>query len=65
VKPAKGSNIYFGISRDGIWRTCKFDYHKEKDPVVKGSAKVIATSLKFNNVLEMKEYMVMVPVRQH
>ena len=57
MKPAKGSNIYFGIARDGIWRMCKFDYHKGKDPVATGTAKVIATSLKFNNVLEMKEYM--------
>lgn len=56
MKPEKGSNIYMGIGRDGIWRTCKFDYHKNKAPVASGTAKVIATSLKFKNVLEMKEY---------
>lgn len=56
MKPAKDSNIYFGIGRDGIWRTCKFDYHKDKAPVAAGTAKVIATSLKFTNILELKEY---------
>ncbi|HWQ72059.1 MAG TPA: hypothetical protein VN370_07045 [Desulfitobacteriaceae bacterium] len=45
-----------GIGRDGIWRTCKFDYHKDKDPVATGTAKIIAASLKFNTVQEMKEY---------
>lgn len=45
-----------GIGRDGAWRTCKFDYHKDKDPVATGTAKVIATCLKFRDVLEMKEY---------
>lgn len=56
MKPEKGSTIYLGIGRDGIWRTCKFDYHKDKDPVAMGTAEVIATSLKFNTVIDMKEY---------
>ena len=56
MKPEKGSTIYFGVGRDGIWRTCKFDYHKDKDPVATGTAKIIATSLKFKTILEMKEY---------
>jgi len=56
MKPEKGSTIYLGIGRDGIWRTCKFDYHKDKDPVATGTAKIIAASLKFNIVSEMKEY---------
>jgi hypothetical protein len=56
LKPERGSTIYFGIGKDGIWRTCKFDYHKDKDPVATGTAKIIAASLKFNTVLEMKEY---------
>lgn len=56
MKPEKGSTIYLGIGRDGIWHTCKFDYHKDKDPVATGTTKIIATSLKFNTVLEMKEY---------
>lgn len=25
MKPEKGSKIYDGIGRDGIWRTCKFE----------------------------------------
>lgn len=57
MRPAKkGSNIYMGMGRDGIWRTCKFDYHKDKDPVATGTAKAIAKALKFENVLQMKEY---------
>jgi len=56
MKPEKGSTIYLGIGRDGIWRACKFDYHKDKDPIATGTAKIIATSLKFNTVLELKEY---------
>ena len=56
MKSQKGSNIYFGIGRDGIWRTCKFDYHKDKDPVATGTTKTIAISLKFRSVLEMKDF---------
>jgi hypothetical protein len=56
MKPEKGSNIYMGIGKDGIWRTCKFDFHKNNAPIATGTAKVIATSLKFKSVLEMKEF---------
>lgn len=57
MKPQqKGSTLYCGIGRDGIWRTCKFDYHKDRDIVASGTAKAIANALKFDNVLEMKEY---------
>ncbi|WP_418792345.1 hypothetical protein [Phosphitispora sp. TUW77] len=57
MKPQqKGSNLYCGIGKDGIWRTCKFDYHKDRDVIASGTAKAIANSLKFSNVLEMKEY---------
>jgi len=58
MKPQqKGSTLYCGIGRDGIWRTCKFDYHKDSDIIASGTAKAIANALKFNNVLEMKEYL--------
>lgn len=56
MKPEKGSTIYCGLGRDGTWRTCKFDYHKDRDNIATGTAKAIANSLKFKTVLEMKEY---------
>lgn len=57
MKPLrKGSSIYGGIGKDGIWRICKFDYHKDNDILKPGTANNIAQSLKFKNVLEMKEY---------
>lgn len=56
MKSEKGSTIYCGLGRDGVWRTCKLDYHKDRDTVATGTAKAIASSLKFNTVLEMKEY---------
>ena len=52
----KGSNLYAGIGPDGQWRTCKFDYHKGREEVLKGSRR-IAKSLLFRNVEEMKRYM--------
>lgn len=56
MKPEKGSPIYYGLGRDGVWRTCKLDYHKDRDTIATGTAKAIAISLKFKTVLEMKEY---------
>jgi hypothetical protein len=56
MKPEKGSTIHCGLGKDGVWRTCKFDYHKDRDIVASGTAKAIASSLKFQTVLEMKEY---------
>ncbi len=53
----KGSNLYAGIGLDGQWRTCKFDYHKGREEVLKGTANAIAKSLLFRNVEEMKRYM--------
>jgi hypothetical protein len=47
---------YTIVGRDGIWRTCKFDYHKDKEPVTTGTAKIIVTPMKFRSVLDMKEY---------
>ncbi len=52
----KGSNLYVGIGPDGHWRTCKFDYHKGRDEIFKGTADAIAKSLLFKNVEEMKRY---------
>ncbi len=52
----KGGNLYGGIGPDGLWRTCKFDYHKGRDMVATGTADVIAKSLGFRNVQYMKEY---------
>lgn len=52
----KGGNLYGGIGLDGIWRTCKFDYHKGRDIVATGTAGVIAKSLGFTNVQHMKNY---------
>ena len=52
----KGGNLYGGIGHDGIWRTCKFDYHKGRDIVATGTANVIAKSLGFKNVHDLKEY---------
>lgn len=56
MKSQKGSTIFCGLGRDGVWRTCKFDYHKDRDTVATGTAKAIASSLKFQTVQEMKEY---------
>lgn len=52
----KGSFIYGGIGKDGIWRTCKFDYHKDSETLKPGTANSIANSLKFTNVQEMKKF---------
>ncbi len=57
MKPSrKGSNLYEGFGKDGKWRRCKFDYHKDRDMVKTGTAKVIASSLGFKTCLEMKEF---------
>lgn len=57
MKPLrKGSFIYGGIGTDGVWRTCKFDYHKDNDILKPGTANSIAHSLKFKDVAEMKEF---------
>ncbi len=57
MKPlSKGSNLYEGLGKDGVYRICKFDYHKDNDPVATGTANAIAKSLKFQNVEEMKQF---------
>jgi hypothetical protein len=51
MKPLKkGSCIYGGIGRDGKWRTCKFDYHKDNEIIATGTASSIAKSLLFYNI---------------
>ncbi len=52
----KGSSLYEGFGKDGKWRRCKFDYHKDRDLVKTGTAKVIAVSLGFKTCLEMKKF---------
>ncbi|MBU3157615.1 hypothetical protein LL037_25240 (plasmid) [Clostridium estertheticum] len=52
----KGGFIYGGLGKDGIWRTCKFDYHKDNDTLRPGTANSIAHSLKFKDVEEMKKF---------
>jgi hypothetical protein len=57
MKPLrKGSFIYGGIGKDGLYRTCKFDYHKDNDILKPGTANSIAHSLKFTNAEEMKSF---------
>jgi hypothetical protein len=57
MKPAKkGSNLYKGMGRDGIYRVCKFDYHKDNEIIKTGTSKAIALQLGFKNVKEMKEF---------
>ncbi len=53
----KGSNIYGGVGPDGVFRTCKFDYHKDHEQVATGTAKVIAASLQFHDLAEMRAYL--------
>lgn len=52
----KGGTIYGGIGPDGVFRTCKFDYHKDRDIVASGTTRSIATSLGFCSVQDMKDY---------
>lgn len=57
MKPLKKSSfIYGGIGKDGVWRTCKFDYHKDNDMLKPGTSNSIAHSLKFKDVSQMKEF---------
>jgi hypothetical protein len=58
MRPSRtGSTLYWGYGKDGIWRTCKFDYHKDSEILKAGTANAIAHTLKFKNVLEMKNVM--------
>lgn len=47
---------YGGIGKDGVWRTCKFDHHKDNDILKHGTAKSIAVSLKFNDAQHIKKF---------
>lgn len=58
MKPLrKGSFIYGGIGKDGVYRTCKFDYHKDNDVIRPGTTNSIAHSLKFANSQDMAQFM--------
>lgn len=52
----KGSFIYGGIGKDGKWRTCKFDYHKDHNQIATGTGKSIAISLGFKDTSDMKDF---------
>jgi len=54
IKP--GGSIHVGIGKDGAWRTCKFDYHKDDDQVTASAADAIAKSLKFKDAAEMRKF---------
>ena len=50
----KGSKIFGGIGKDGKWRTCKFGFHSDNKAVATGTAKIIAKSLGFKDLEDMK-----------
>lgn len=56
LEKRKNSNIYEGMGRDGVWRSVKFDYHKARDEVRKGTALNIAQNLGFKTLMEMKGF---------
>ena len=56
MKKRKNGFIYEGTGRDGKWRSAKFDYHKDRDVLRKGTALNIAQSLGFATLEEMKDY---------
>jgi hypothetical protein len=57
LKPIKpGGSIHVGIGKDGVWRTCKFDYHEDGGPVTASAATAVAKSLKFKGAAEMSKF---------
>ncbi len=50
----KNSNIFGGMGKDGIWRTCKFQAKKDTHLVPDGTAKAILVSLGFKGVKDIK-----------
>jgi hypothetical protein len=57
VAPIKrGGSVYVGIGKDGIWRTCKFNYHENGGQVTASAANAIAKSLKFKDAAELKMF---------
>lgn len=58
----KGSTIYGGIGPDGVFRTCKLDYHSDKTPVATGTANAIAKALGFKLRLRYDGYLICVLV---
>lgn len=52
----KSGFIYEGVDKKGIYRRCKFDYHKDREQLRKGTANAIAKQLKFENSKEMRNF---------
>jgi hypothetical protein len=59
LRPIKtGGSVYVGgVGSDGTWRTCKFAYHHDEEEVTASAAKVMARSLRFRDVAEMKRFL--------
>ena len=55
-KKNKGGCIYFGIGNDGIFRTCKIDFHAGSRNVAPGTTHTMAKDLGFKNAIELKEF---------
>ena len=53
----KGSKIFGGIGKDGKWRTCKFDFHSDNKIVSIGTARIIAKSLGYKDLDDMKKFL--------
>ncbi|MHB1254505.1 MAG: hypothetical protein ACYCZ1_10135 [Candidatus Humimicrobiaceae bacterium] len=53
----KGSKIFGGIGKDGKWRTCKFDFHGDNKIVAIGTARIIAKSLGYKDLDDMKKFL--------
>lgn len=53
----KGSTIFGGIGKDGKWRTCKFDFHGDSKIVAIGTARIIAKSLGYKDLDDMKKFL--------
>lgn len=49
----KGKFIYGGLGKDGIWRTCKFDYHKDNLRLKTPKSEVIVS---FAFILQFKDF---------
>jgi len=56
IKPG-GSIHVGGTGKDGAWRTCKFTLHKDDDRVTANAAEIIARSLKFEDAVQMKQFL--------
>ena len=53
----KDGKIYVGMGNDGVYRTCKLDFHTNSTQVATGTAEKMAKDLGFKNTRELKDYM--------